>query len=76
MLTGRACYHSAAVEKGCLLAVNSDDDPDTTGAIYRQIAKPIMEMNSYASWKRYLVKICRRAATPQPRLARRIRRGR
>jgi hypothetical protein len=35
-----------------------------------------MEMNSYDSWKRYLAKICRRVATPQPILARRIRRGR
>jgi ADP-ribosylglycohydrolase len=38
MLTGWAFYHSAAVEKGCLFAVNSDDDPDTTRAIYRKIA--------------------------------------
>jgi hypothetical protein len=34
MLIGRAFYHSAAVEEGCLLAVNSGDGADTTtGAI-------------------------------------------
>jgi ADP-ribosyl-[dinitrogen reductase] hydrolase len=35
---GRAFYHSAAVEEGCLLSANSGDDADTTGAIFGQIA--------------------------------------